>query len=394
MARFQPRKREGLIYTMGTPVHSGCTSGWSDRPGPAGPVAHGVSIPVLDLAMVYQQDARGQWQAQTAGDTLAVSSWPEPGATRCFASTCRPARPATCARAAAPRHAHQPARAADHDTAHGQRIQMGMGLGIMARAGAADRSLPGAIVGVRDAAYAWYSAYASIMTLAVAAIPAWQATCYGAAAVLDRRLQGVLAVLAGRRSAAVRAASGRSVGPPGLAGPAGGLDGLVWRRTGGCVPGFHPKPVGLVSGGVYVGMAAVTNIWIARLAWRRRRVGPVGAGGLHSAGPVGVAGGAAHLRAAAISGRYLCRGAGAPLAGIAAPAALASRASRSRERHGGAGPGSGCPARTPLTGPAGAHTAHDRLRQVVARCKPEGPAGRSLVLYCTVLLPAVSWSAA
>ena len=54
-------------------------------------------IPVLDLATVCSADARGQWQAQTAGDTLAGSAaGPEPGATRCFASTCRPARPATC----------------------------------------------------------------------------------------------------------------------------------------------------------------------------------------------------------------------------------------------------------------------------------------------------------
>jgi hypothetical protein len=30
-------------------------------------------FPVLDLATVYQQDARGQWQAQTAGDTVAVT---------------------------------------------------------------------------------------------------------------------------------------------------------------------------------------------------------------------------------------------------------------------------------------------------------------------------------
>ena len=36
-------------------------------------------LPLLDLATVYQRSAKGGWTSQTAGDTLAVSSWPEPG---------------------------------------------------------------------------------------------------------------------------------------------------------------------------------------------------------------------------------------------------------------------------------------------------------------------------
>ena len=36
-------------------------------------------MPVLDSVTVYQQDAKGQWLGQTAGDTLAVAAWPEPG---------------------------------------------------------------------------------------------------------------------------------------------------------------------------------------------------------------------------------------------------------------------------------------------------------------------------
>jgi len=37
-------------------------------------------LPLLDLATVYQRtSATGTWTSQTAGDTLAVSSWPEPG---------------------------------------------------------------------------------------------------------------------------------------------------------------------------------------------------------------------------------------------------------------------------------------------------------------------------
>ncbi|MDP3311649.1 MAG: 7TM-DISM domain-containing protein, partial [Polaromonas sp.] len=36
-------------------------------------------VPLLDKVTVYQQSAGGQWQGQTAGDTVPVSSWPEPG---------------------------------------------------------------------------------------------------------------------------------------------------------------------------------------------------------------------------------------------------------------------------------------------------------------------------
>ena len=36
-------------------------------------------IPLLDKVTVYQQAASGEWLGQTAGDTVPVSSWPEPG---------------------------------------------------------------------------------------------------------------------------------------------------------------------------------------------------------------------------------------------------------------------------------------------------------------------------
>ena len=36
-------------------------------------------LPPLDAVTLYQQDPAGTWRAQTAGDKLAVASWPERG---------------------------------------------------------------------------------------------------------------------------------------------------------------------------------------------------------------------------------------------------------------------------------------------------------------------------
>jgi hypothetical protein len=36
-------------------------------------------LPLLDLVTVFQKDREGKWTSQTAGDTVPVSSWPEPG---------------------------------------------------------------------------------------------------------------------------------------------------------------------------------------------------------------------------------------------------------------------------------------------------------------------------
>ncbi|HWI78679.1 MAG TPA: 7TM-DISM domain-containing protein, partial [Ramlibacter sp.] len=36
-------------------------------------------MPALDAVTLYQQNERGQWVGQTAGDTIAVANWAEPG---------------------------------------------------------------------------------------------------------------------------------------------------------------------------------------------------------------------------------------------------------------------------------------------------------------------------
>ncbi len=47
-------------------------------------------IPLLDKVTVYQLSASGQWLGQTAGDTVPVSSWPEPGRYAQFSLSLQP----------------------------------------------------------------------------------------------------------------------------------------------------------------------------------------------------------------------------------------------------------------------------------------------------------------
>lgn len=369
VARFQPQ-REGLIYTMGD---TGALWLHFRLERPAGQQDRWLMefpIPVLDLATVYQQDARGQWQAQTAGDTLAVSSWPEPGRYPVF----RLDLPSGQARDVYVRLRHVtpislPVRLTT-DTAHGQRIQMeymGLGMAYGALVLLIAACLAQSWV-YRDAAYAWYSAYASIMTLAVAAYTgvAGHLLWSGSGFWTDAS-QGVLALLAGGAALLfVRHLAGVSARLV-------WLDRLVaWMGWcgGALAVAFlvSPKPVGLVMVGVYVGMAAVTNIWIAWLAWRRGDV--VGLWVLGAYIPLGLSVLLVVLRIFGLLpisfGTQYAVVLGAALE---VPLLLVALSIRSRERHGAQIRELALSSQDALTGLLAPHLFHDRLRQVVARYK-------------------------
>jgi two-component system, sensor histidine kinase LadS len=38
-----------------------------------------VPLPLIDSVMLFQRDSEGKWKSQAAGDTIAVSRWPQPG---------------------------------------------------------------------------------------------------------------------------------------------------------------------------------------------------------------------------------------------------------------------------------------------------------------------------
>ena len=325
-------------------------------------------MPVLDLATVYLQDTRGQWQAQSAGDTLPVNSWPEAGRYATFRLNLAPGQPRDIyVRIRHTTPISLPVRFASQG-AHDQRIQveyMGLGMAFGALLLLIAACAAQAWV-YRDRIYAWYCVYAGVMTLAVAAYTGvaahllWPGLGYWADAS-----QGVLALLAAAAALLfVRQLTGtparfrwvdRAVYVSGWAGV--GLAGLFL---------FLSKPVALTVVGVYVGYAAIANTWIAWLAWRRGDV--VGLWVLGAYLPLSLAVLMAVLRIfgllpTSFGTQY------AVVLGIAleVPMLLMALSIRSRERHGAQIREQALSSQDALTGLLAAHLFHDRLRQVVAR---------------------------
>lgn len=325
-------------------------------------------MPVLDLATVYLQDARGQWQSQSAGDTLPVNTWPEAGRYPSFRLNLAPGQP----RDVYVRIRHTtpislPVRFVSQ-AGHDERIQLeymalGMAFGALLLLIAACAAQAWVY---RDRIYAWYSVYAGVMTLAVAAYTGvaahllWPGWGYWADAS-----QGVLALLAGAAALLfVRQLTGtparfrwvgHAVYVSGWAGV--GLAGLFLLLS---------KPVALMMVGSYVGYAAIANTWMAWLAWRRGDV--VGLWVLGAYLPLSVAVLLAVLRIFGLlpisfGTQY------AVVLGIAleVPLLLVALSIRSRERHGSQIREQALSSQDALTGLLAAHLFHDRLRQVVAR---------------------------
>ncbi|MBX3589136.1 MAG: diguanylate cyclase [Ramlibacter sp.] len=325
-------------------------------------------IPVLDLATVYQKDARGQWQSQTAGDTLAVDAWPEPGRYPFFRLDLPPGQP----RDVFVRIRHTTPISLpvvlSAQSAHDQRIQieyMGLGMAFGALTLLIAACIAQARV-YRDRVYAWYSAYAAIMTLAVAAYTGvgghllWSGYGYWTDAS-----QGFLALLAGGAALLfVRHLTGISA-------RFRWLDRAVrWAGWAGLVLAalflVVSKPVGLMMVGGYVALAAITNTWIAWLAWRRGDV--VGLWVLAAYVPLTLSVLLAVLRLFGLLpisfGTQYAVVLGSALE---VPLLLVALSIRSRERHGAHIRELALSSQDALTGLLAAHLFHDRLRQVVAR---------------------------
>jgi hypothetical protein len=128
-------------------------------------------LPLLDLATVYQRGAAGAWTSQTAGDTVAVSSWPEPGRYGQFELNL----PDNGVHDVYVRIQHVtevgiPVRVSTRGS-QAQRLQLEyLAIGVVF--GALVLLIVACAVQswvYRDKAYGWYAVYASIMALVVAA---------------------------------------------------------------------------------------------------------------------------------------------------------------------------------------------------------------------------------
>jgi GGDEF domain-containing protein len=229
-------------------------------------------LPLLDKVTVFQQTPTGGWAGQTAGDTVAVSSWPEPGRYAQFQLTLtNDSIHDVYVRIQHATRVHIPVNAiAGQARSHRLQVEAlaaGAVLGallLLIVAGAAQT------VVYRDPAYGWYALYVSVMALAVAA---WT----GVAGHLLWSHSGAWADLA----------------PGGLSILVGGAAPMVVHHL--CGPGARPRwyepiaywlgaaslplaliyalverGVGVVIGGIYVITVVVLGMRRAVIVWKRK----------------------------------------------------------------------------------------------------------------------------
>ncbi|MDB4906890.1 MAG: hypothetical protein JWO05_1674 [Gemmatimonadetes bacterium] len=230
-----------------------------------------VPMPVLDSVTVYQRDLSGAWKGQAAGDTIDKALWPEPGRYPFF----RVNLPAGETRDIYLKVRHStpvslPVRlvtVASHD----QRMQMEyLGLGVLFGAIVLLIGLTAARGWVlRDSGYGWYTLYAVVSLLAVAAYTgvAGQLLWPESGFWIDAA-PGVLALLAASAALLiVRSLSGvvtrhrwlgRVIFGAGMAGPPLAAIYLAIDR-----------PAGVAILGLYLLAVAVLSLAAASLAWSR-----------------------------------------------------------------------------------------------------------------------------
>jgi diguanylate cyclase (GGDEF)-like protein len=346
-------------------------------------------MPALDAVTLYQQNERGQWVGQSAGDTIAVANWPEPGRYPHFRLELPAGQPRDVyARIRHLTPADFPVQIIT-ESMYDERIQieyLGLGMTFGALVLLIIACVAQALV-YRDGVYGWYAGYALVTTLAVAAYTGAAAhLLWPGFGALSDSPQAMLALLAG--AAAILFVRNLI----GIAGRHHLIDKLVLGTgVAGVVLALSyplfPKTVGLQIVGVYVTGATLINMWIAFDAWRR--ADQVGIWVLVAYMPLTIA---VMLTVMRIAG-WLPVSFGTQYAVVLAmaievPLLLVALSIRSRERHGAQIRELALSTQDALTGLLAAHLFHDRLRQVVARYKRD-PDNAAIVFIDLVNYPAI-----
>ncbi len=330
-------------------------------------------LPPLDAVTLYQQDAAGAWRGQSAGDKLAVASWPEPGRFPIFRLEVPPGEVRDIYfRISHNAHSSIPLRiasAADHS----RRMQVAyLGLGLVF--GGLTLVIAACLAQgwiYRDRVFFGYAVYASTIALAMTAFTgAGGHLLWPHSGALADVAQGGLALLSGAASTLfVRDLSGIAVRSPRLA--------TFSRWTAFAAAPLLlayvliDRPLGTAMLGAYLALACVLNLLLAWRSWR--------AGDSVSLWIL-----AAYLPLAGALALTLTRMFGlAPaswanqyglVAAMAAqvPLLLVALSIHSRERHGATIRELALSSQDALTGLLAPHLFHDRLRQLVARHQRDG----------------------
>jgi len=368
-ARFQPAQPD-TIYPLG---HG--TAVWLHFRLMRQPTDHqqwliAFANPVLDFFSVHQQDARGRWRVQNAGDTVPATQWPEAGRYPTFHLDL-PAGEArdiyVQVRSVTP--TSLPVRIAS-SAAHAHRIQLEyLGLGI---ALGALLLLIGACMvlmwSYRDPVYGWYAGYALVNMLLVMAYTGIGATLlWPDSGFWADASQGALGcIAAGAAMLFVRDLTG-------IAARHRVLDRLVlvggWAGVGMAAAYLvAPRPLGLAVLSAYVLLASALNIRVAWLSWRRQDT--VGRWVLLAYLPLTVGVAITLLRIFGVLPHSFLTDY-ALVFGLATevPLLLVALSIRSRERHGARIREQAMSNQDALTGLLAPQLFQDRLQQVVSRYK-------------------------
>jgi diguanylate cyclase (GGDEF)-like protein len=329
-----------------------------------------VPHPVLDRISVWQQDARGRWRQETAGDTVAVDQWPEAGRYPAFRLDLPTGQPREVyARVQSLTPTSVPLRLAT-DSAHSRQAQieylgLGMAYGALLLLIVACLAQSWAY---RDSAYGWYAAYASVSMLAVMAYTGVAGhLLWPFSGSWADQSQGVLACLA----LAAAMLFVRSL--TGIAARHVQLDRLSragsWIGAGLAIAfPLMQRPAGVALASAYLLGASATNMLIAGLAWRRRDA--VGLWVLGAYVPLALALALTLLRVFGwLPVSFLTQYAVVVAMTIQVPLLLVALSVRSRERHGAEIREQALSSQDALTGLLAPHLFQDRLQQVVSRFK-------------------------
>lgn len=327
-------------------------------------------FPMLDRVTVFQRGRSGGWTSQTAGDTVAVSSWPEPGRYAQFHLALEDGVDHDVyVRIAHVTPAHFPVNVIAGQARNYQMQFDYMVIGVvfgtlllLVVAGAAQSWV------YRDWAYGWYALYAAIMALVVATTSGMAGhLLWSNFASWNNAAQGVLSLLGGSAALLVIrklcGISGRhrwfdqTVCVTVLAGPLLAFSYIGLDRQWG---------VNLI--GAYLLVIVVLGLATAFTTWRRQDV--VGTWVLAAFTPLALS---TALAAARIFGwvttSWLSQYAFMLSLAIEAPLLLVALNIRSRERHGVEAREQAMASQDALTGLLPRHLFEDRLKQVAARAK-------------------------
>lgn len=327
-------------------------------------------FPMLDLVTVFQRDRAGRWTSQAAGDTVPVSSWPEPGRYAQFRLALEgEAAHDVFVRIAHVTPAHFPVNAISGQ-ARSHQLQLDyMVIGVvfgtlllLIVAGAAQSWI------YRDWAYGWYALYATIMTFVVATTSGMAGhLLWSNFAGWNNAAQGVLGLLGG--SAALLVVRQLC----GIAGRHRWFDQTVYATVlAGPVLAFAyiglDREWGVHLIGTYLLVIVVLGLATAYTTWRRQDV--VGAWVLAAFTPLALS---TALSAARIFGwaptSWLSQYAFMLSLAIEVPLLLVALNIRSRERHGVEAREQAMASQDALTGLLAGHLFEDRLKQVATRAK-------------------------